>query len=266
MARYIEGEDRRQRALLPEYLDDYVSEENPVRVVDVFVDELDLAALGFERVQAASTGRPGYHAGSMLKLYLYGYLNQVQSSRRLEREARRNTELMWLLGKLAPDFKTIADFRRDNGEALRASCAAFVAICRQIGLLTGGVVAVDGSRFKAVNTRDKNYTPAAVRRRIEQAEASIERYLQALDAADRQDGEEAELRDDRLKDRLASLRRQMRELQVMEAEVAQAPDRQISLTDPDARAMATNGKGTGWSATTSRPRSTPSTTSSSPTR
>jgi len=245
MARFIEGEDRCQRALLPEYLEDYVSEENPVRVIDVFVDELDLAALGFERVRAASTGRPGYRPGSMLKLYLYGYLNQVQSSRRLEREARRNTELMWLLGKLAPDFKTIADFRRDNGEALRAACAAFVAICRQIGLLTGGVVAVDGSRFKAVNTRDKNYTPAAVRRRIEQAEASIERYLQALDTADRQEGEEAELRGDRLKERLVSLRRQVRELQVMEAEVAQAPDRQISLTDPDARAMATNGKGTG---------------------
>jgi transposase len=245
MRRFIEGEDRRQRALLPEYLEDYVSEENPVRVIDVFVDELDLAGLGFERVRAAATGRPGYHPGSMLKLYLYGYLNQVQSSRRLEREARRNTELMWLLGKLAPDFKTIADFRRDNGEALRAACAAFVAICRQLGLLTGGVVAVDGSRFKAVNTRDKNYTPAAVRRRIEQAEASIERYLQALDTADRQEGEEAELRGDRLKERLASLRRQVRELKVMEAEVAQAPDRQISLTDPDARAMATNGKGTG---------------------
>lgn len=245
MARFIEGEDRRQGALLPEYLEDYVSEDNPVRVIDVFVDELDLAGLGFERVQAASTGRPGYQPGSMLKLYLYGYLNQVQSSRRLEREARRNTELMWLLGKLAPDFKTIADFRRDNGEALRAACAAFVAICRQVGLLTGGVVAVDGSRFKAVNTRDKNYTPAAVRRRIEQAEASIERYLQALDTADRQEGEEAELRGDRLKERLSSLRRQVRELKVMEAEVAQAADRQISLTDPDARAMATNGKGTG---------------------
>jgi transposase len=245
MARFIEGEDRRQGALLPEHLEDYVSEDNPVRVIDVFVDELDLTGLGFERVQAASTGRPGYQPGSMLKLYLYGYLNQVQSSRRLEREARRNTELMWLLGKLAPDFKTIADFRRDNGEALRAACAAFVAICRQVGLLAGGVVAVDGSRFKAVNTRDKNYTPAAVRRRIEQAEASIERYLQALDTADRQEGEEAELRGDRLKERLASLRRQVRELKLVEAEVAHAPDRQISLTDPDARAMATNGKGTG---------------------
>jgi len=245
MSRFVEGEDRRQPALLPSCLDDYVSEESPVRVIDVFVDELDLAALGFERVQAASTGRPGYHPGAMLKLYLYGYLNQVQSSRRLEREAGRNTELMWLLGKLAPDFKTIADFRRDNGEALRAACAAFVAICRTIGLLTGGVVAVDGSRFKAVNTRDRNYTPAAVRRRIEQAEASIERYLQALDTADRQEGEEAELRGDRLKERLEALRRQVRDLKVMEGEVAQAPDRQISLTDPDARAMATHGKGTG---------------------
>jgi transposase len=245
MARFIEGGDRRQRTLLPECLDDYVAGDSPVRVIDVFVDELDLGALGFDRVQAASTGRPGYHPASMLKLYLYGYLNQVQSSRRLEREAGRNTELMWLLGKLGPDFKTIADFRRDNGEALRAACAAFVAICRTIGLLTGGVVAVDGSRFKAVNTRDKNYTPAAVRRRIEQAEASIERYLQALDTADRQEGEEAELRGDRLKDRLEALRRQVRDLKGMEAELAQAPDGQISLTDPDARAMATNGKGTG---------------------
>jgi transposase len=245
MTRFIEGEDRRQGALLPEYLDDYVSEENPVRVIDVFVDDLDLAALGFERVIAAATGRPGYHPASMLKLYLYGYLNQVQSSRRLEREARRNTELMWLLGKLAPDFKTIADFRRDNGEAIRATCATFVAICRQVGLLTGGVVAVDGSRFKAVNTRDKNFTPGAVRRRIEQAEASIERYLQALDTADRQEGEEVAFRSDRIKGRLAALRKQVRDLRMMQAELAAAPDGQISLTDPDARAMATNGKGTG---------------------
>jgi transposase len=245
MTRFIEGEDRRQGTLLPEYLDDYVSEENPVRVIDVFVDELDLTALGFERVQAASTGRPGYHPGSMLKLYLYGYLNQVQSSRKLEREAGRNTELMWLLGKLAPDFKTIADFRRDNGEAIRATCTAFVAICRQVGLLTGGVVAVDGSRFKAVNTRDKNFTPGAVRRRIEQAEAGIAKYLQALDTADRLEGEEAQFRSDRIKERLASLRKQVRDLQVMETRLVEAPDGQISLTDPDARAMATNGKGTG---------------------
>jgi transposase len=245
MSGFIEGRDRRQGDLLPEHLEDYVAEDNPVRVVDVFVDELDLAALGFGRIRAASTGRPGYHPACLLKLYLYGYLNQVQSSRRLEREAQRNTELMWLLGKLAPDFKTIADFRRENGDALRASCAAFVAICRQVGLLTGGVVAVDGSRFKAVNTRDKNYTPAAVRRRIEQAEAGIERYLDALETADRREGEEAQLRGDRLKARVETLRRQVRELEVKAVEVEAAPDRQISLSDPDARAMATNGKGTG---------------------
>ena len=196
MARFVEGADRHQVQLLPAALDDYVDEDNPARVIDVFVGELDLAALGFARVQAAATGRPGYSPGCMLKLYLYGYLNQVQSSRKLEREARRNTELMWLTGRLAPDFKTIADFRRDNGEALQRACAAFVAICRGMGLLSGGVVAADGSRFKAVNTRDKTFTPAAVRRRIEQAQASIERYLRALDTADRQEGEAAELRGD----------------------------------------------------------------------
>ena len=245
MARFVEGVDRRQAQLLPAALDDYVDEDNPARVIDVFVDELDLAALGFARVQAAATGRPGYSPGCMLKLYLYGYLNQVQSSRKLEREARRNTELMWLTGKLAPDFKTTADFRRDNGEALQRACAAFVAICRGLGLLVGGVVAVDGSRFKAVNTRDKNFTPAAVRRRIEQAQASIARYLQALDAADRQESEAAELRATRIGDRLVSLRKQLRDLQAVEVELATAPDHQISRTDPDARAMATNGKGTG---------------------
>ena len=245
MVGFVEGVNRLQAELLPATLDDYVDEGNVVRVIDVFVDELDLAALGFERVQPASTGRPGYAPGCMLKLYLYGYLNQVQSSRRLEREARRNTELMWLTGKLAPDFKTIADFRRDNGEAIRSACSAFVAICRGLGLLAGGVVAVDGSRFKAVNTRDKNFTPGAVRRRIEQAEASIARYLQALDTADRQESETAELRGGRIQERLASLKRQVRELQAVEADLATTPDHQISRTDPDARAMATNGKGTG---------------------
>jgi len=243
MSRFIEGKDRHQRLLLPDCLDDFVGSESPVRVVDVFIDELDLAALGF--AGAAATGRPGYHPGTMLKLYLYGYLNQVQSSRRLEREAGRNVELMWLTGRLAPDFKTIADFRRDNGEAIRAVCGQFVVLCRSLGLLAGGTVAVDGSRFKAVNTRDRNFTPGAIRRRMEQVEASIERYLSMLDTADRQDDDVAEIRTERLHDRIEALRRQMRELQVMEGGVAVAPDGQISLTDPDARAMATNGKGTG---------------------
>jgi transposase len=211
--------------------------------VDVFVDELDLVALGC--AGPAATGRPGYHPAVLLKLYLYGYLNQVQSSRRLEREAGRNVEVMWLTGKLAPDVKTIADFGRDHGSAIRAACAQFVVLCRQLGLLAGGTVALDGSRFKAVNTRDKNFTPGAIRRRMEQVEASIERYLSMLDTADRQEDEVAEMRTARLTERLERLRRQMRELRAMEQAVQAAPDRQVSLTDPDARAMATNGKGTG---------------------
>ncbi|WP_331373358.1 IS1182 family transposase [Sinorhizobium chiapasense] len=243
MAGFIEGKDRREQSFLPECLDDYVAEDNPVRVVDVFIDELDWSGLGF--AAPAATGRPGYNPATMLKLYLYGYLNQVQSSRRLEREAGRNIELMWLTGKLAPDFKTIADFRRDNGEAIRAICRQFVVLCRQIGLLAGGTVAVDGSRFKAVNTRDKNFTSGAIRRRMEQIDASIERYLALLDTADRQEDEVAEMRRDRLTERLERLRQQMRDLKAMERAIEAAPDRQVSLTDPDARAMATNGKGTG---------------------
>jgi transposase len=243
MGRFIEGSDRRQRLLLPDCLDDYVGEDSSVRVVDVFVGELDLMGLGFS--DAAATGRPGYHPATLLKLYLYGYLNQVQSSRRLEREANRNVELMWLTGKLAPDFKTIADFRRDNGDAVRAVCRHFVDLCRQLGLIAGGMVAVDGSRFKAVNTRDKNFTPGAIRRRMEQVEASIERYLALLDTADRQEDEVAEFRTTRLSERLDKLRQQMRDLQAMERAVEQAPDHQISLTDPDARAMATISKGAG---------------------
>ena len=245
MARFVEGADRHQIALLPDCLDDYVDADNPVRVVDAFVDELDLAALGFAGVMPAATGRPGYHPATLLKLYLYGYLNQVASSRRLEREAGRNIEVMWLTGRLAPDHKTIADFRRDNGPAIQAACAQFVVLCRQIGLLAGGVVAVDGSRFKANNTRDKNFTPGAIRRRIEQVEAGIARYLAALDTADRQEDEVAQVRAVRITERLTALRARMRELQAMEAVVEAAPDRQVSLTDPDARAMATTGKGTG---------------------
>ena len=245
MARFVEAADRDQVTLLPACLDDYVAQDNPTRVVDVFVNELDLTALGFAGVTPAATGRPGYHPATLLKLYLYGYLNQIPSSRRLEREAGRNVELMWLIGRLAPDFKTIADFRRENGDALCATCRHFVMLCRQVGLLAGGVVAVDGSRFKAVNMRDRNFTPAAVRRRIEQVETSIVRYLAALDTADRQEAEVTELRTPRLKERLSALRDRLRALQAMETLVEAAPDRQISLTDPDARAMATNGKGTG---------------------
>src|SRR5471032_2335361 len=185
MKRFIEGEDRRQAVLLPEYLDDYVSEENSVRVIDVFVDELDLKALGFEGVVPEVTGRPAYHPGAMLKIYVYGYINQIASSRRLEREARRNVEMMWLVQRLAPDFKTIADFRKDNGPAIRATCRQFVDLCRKLELFTHALAAIDGSKFKAVNARDKNYTRAKLKKRMEQVEASIARYLAAVETADR---------------------------------------------------------------------------------
>jgi len=245
MKRFVAGEDRRQGVLLPEFLDDWVSEENPVRAIDVFVDELELGALGFDGVVPASTGRPGYHPGLMLKLYVYGYINQVASSRKLEREAQRNVELMWLTGRLAPDFKTIADFRKDNGTAIRAACRRFVDLCRRLELFTHAVAAIDGSKFKAVNTRDKNFTRASIKRRMEQVEASISRYMAALETADRQEGELAQAKSVRLKEKLASLREQMRDFQAMEVHVHAAPDQQVSLTDPDARAMATSGKGTG---------------------
>src|SRR5271168_483061 len=211
MGRFVEGEDRRQGILLPEYLDDYVSEENPVRVIEVFVDELDMGSVEFEGVVPEATGRPGYHPGLLLKIYVYGYINQVASSRRLEREAQRNVELMWLTGRLAPDFKTIADFRKDNGPAIRATCRRFVDLCRKLELFTHALAAIDGSKFKAVNTRDKNFTRASIKRRMEQVEKSIARYMAALETADRQEGELAQAKSVRLKDKIAALQRQMAE-------------------------------------------------------
>ena len=231
--------------MLPDCLDDYVGEDNPVRIVDAFIDELDLAVLGFAGVIPEATGRPSYHPVTLLKIYLYGYFNRVQSSRRLERETQRNIELMWLTGRLAPDFKTIADFRRDNGAAIRAVCSQFVVLCRQLGLFTRAVVAIDGSKFKAVNNRDKNFTVAKVGKRIEQVDASIARYLAALDRADREESDVAEVKSGRLKEKIAGLRRQMQSLKEMAQTVQAAPDQQVSLTDPDARSMATSGRGTG---------------------
>lgn len=245
MKRFVEGEDRRQSLLLPDSLDDYVTEDNPVRVVDVFIAELDLSALGFEGMRPAVTGRPAYHPSTLLKIYLYGYLNRVQSSRRLEREAQRNVELMWLTGRLAPDFKTIANFRRDNGAAIRAVCAQFVVLCRQLNLFTRAVIAIDGSKFKAVNNRDKNFTVTKVAKRLEQVEANIVRYLAALDRADREESDVAEAKTTRIQDKIAGLRRQMQSLRKMQQAVQDAPDQQVSLTDPDARSMATSGRGTG---------------------
>jgi transposase len=245
MGRFVEGEDRRQGVLLPEYLDDYVSEENPVRVIDAFVEALDLGALGFEGVIPEATGRPAYHPGLLLKIYVYGYINQVASSRRLEREAQRNVELMWLTGRLAPDFKTIADFRKDNGPAIRATCRRFVDLCRRLDLFTHAVAAIDGSKFKAVNARDKNFTKAKLKKRMDQVEASIARYMAALETADRQEGGLAQAKSVRLKDKIAQLHEQMAAFKALEPVVRAAPDQQLSLSDPDARSMATSGRGSG---------------------
>ena len=216
MKRFVEGADRSQSTLFPQYLEDWIGEDNPVRVIDVFVDELDLAELGFGGVEPEVTGRPSYHPAVLLKLYIYGYLNRTQSSRRLEREAGRNVEVMWLTGRLAPDHKTIADFRKDSGRAIRQVCAQFVVLCRMMGLLTHASVAIDGSKFKAVNNRDKNFTRAKMERRLAQIEESVARYLQQLDTADRQEPSEAlKAKTERLKEKIEKLKEQMRRLEVL---------------------------------------------------
>ena len=246
MGRFVEGADRGQSTLLPECLEDWIDDENPVRVIDAFVEALDLAGLGFEGTEPSATGRPAYHPATLLKLYVYGYLNRVQSSRRLEREAGRNLELLWLLGRLVPDHKTIADFRKDNGPALKRVCARFVELCREMGLLATASVAIDGSKFKAVNNRDRNFTGGKVERRRAQLEESIARYLDQLDTADLQEPSETlALKTTRLKDKLAKLASEMQTLEAYEALMLASPDSQISLTDPDSRSMATSGRGSG---------------------
>jgi transposase len=245
MVRFVQSEERTQDTFLPCRLEDYVTENNPVRVIDVFVEQLDLSKLGFAGMQPEATGRPAYHPSTMLKIYLYGYLNRVQSSRRLERETQRNVELMWLTGRLTPDFKTIANFRKDNGPAIRAACRQFIVLCRQLNLFSEAVVAVDGSRFKAVNNRDRNYTSAKVQKRMEHIEASINRYLSALDTADQEDAATTPGKPGKLKEKIAALKKRMEQLKEIDALVQATPDKQISLTDPDARSMATSGRGTG---------------------
>ena len=246
MSRFIEGTDRSQATLFPDRLEDWIDEDNPVQVIDAFVDALDLNGLGFERAIAAATGRPGYHPAVLLKLYVYGYLNRVQSSRRLEREAGRNVEVMWLTCRLVPDHKTIADFRKDNGAAIGKVCSQFVELCRRIGLLSVASVAIDGSKFKAVNNRDKNFTKAKMARRMKQIEESVARYLHQLDSADRQEPTAAiSSRVERLHEKIDKLHEEMARLKVLEAEMLASPDEQVSLTDPDARSMATSGRGSG---------------------
>lgn len=245
MKRYVEGENRSQSTLFPESLDEYIAEDNPVRVVDVFVDELDLKQMGFEGAEPEATGRPAYHPATLLKIYIYGYLNRIQSSRRLERETQRNVELMWLTGRLSPDFKTIADFRKDNGKGIKRVCREFVVLCRSLKLFSEAIVAIDGSKFKAVNNRDKNFTDRKLKARMQQLEESIARYLADLDRADREPTPVTEARVEHLKHKIETVKAQMQRLNQIGEQMAQSADGQVSLTDPDARSMATSGRGTG---------------------
>ena len=213
--------------------------------IEAFVEELDLRELGFDGVEPEATGRPAYHPSTLLKIYIYGYFNRIQSSRRLEREAQRNLELIWLTGKLAPDFKTIADFRKDNGQAIRRVCREFIALCRHLDLFSDAIVAIDGSKFKAVNNRDKSFTERKLKARMQQVEESVARYLAELDRADREPAAVSEGRVSHLKEKIKGLKAQMKDLKQIGIQMQQAPDGQISLTDPDARSMATSGGGTG---------------------
>lgn len=242
MSGFIVGECRTQATLLPDRLDDYLNEENAVRVIDVFVDDLDLSGMGF-KTEFADTGRPSYHPGTMLKLFIYGYLNRVQSSRRLEREAGRNMELMWLLGRLTPDFKTIADFRKNNTSAIQSVCRAFVQLCRKLDLFSSAWIAIDGSKFKAVNNRDLNFTTAKLKYRLKMIDESIAKYLLQIESADRQDASVAKVKTERLKSKIASLKEEVTRLNAIEKELLNAPDKQLSLTDPDARSMKTRCTG-----------------------
>ena len=243
MKRFVTGQARGQATLFPERLEDFVGEDNPVRVIDAFVEQLELRELGFAAVDPKATGRPAYHPAVLLKLYIYGYLNRVQSSRRLERECQRNLELMWLTERLTPDFKTIADFRKDNGKAIRRVCRQFVEVCRRLGLFSQALVAIDGSKFKAVNNRDKNFTPEKMKRRLQELESSIARYLAQLDSADHEDAAIAEAKTERLQEKIAALKEQMQALKALERELLATPEQQLSLTDPDARSMKTRGGG-----------------------
>ena len=237
MSHHIKGQSRHQSTLFPEAIDDFVTEDNPIRVIDMFVDQLDLLSLGFESVNAKLTGRPGYHPATMLKLYIYGDLNRIQSSRRLEKESHRNVELMWLLERLKPDFKTIANFRKDNGKGIKNVCREFVDLCRQLNMFNDPVFAIDGSKFKAVNNKSKNYTPSKVQFHIDRVEKSIQKYLGQMDTRD----ENEKVTDTTVSaSKLAWLEQRLIELKGLEVEVNAHPDKQISQTDPDARLMKTH--------------------------
>ena len=240
---HISGFGRDQLLLLPEAVDDYVEAENPVRFIDAFVDGLDLADAGFARVEARATGRPGYAPGDLLKLYIYGYLNRVRSSRRLEREAHRNIEVIWLLRSLKPDFKTIADFRRDNRVAFKSVFRQFVLLCRRLDLYGRELLAVDGTRIKAVNNKDRNFTRSSLRAFIRAADERLEDFFKRLDEGDVADGATSGgTRTKNLAEKIAALSEKRGRYQAMLAQLERTGEDQISLTDPDSRAMAAHTK------------------------
>ena len=235
---HLSGHDRSQLLLLPEAVDDYVGPDNPARFIDAFVDGLDLSAASFARVEPKVTGRPGYAPADLLKLYIYGYLNRVRSSRRLEAETHRNIEVIWLLRHLKPDFKTIADFRRDNRNAFRQVFREFVLLCRQLDLFGRELLAVDGTRIKAVNNKDRNFTRASLTQFIKSADAKLEDYLQRLDKSDATESATGGSRVKNLAEKIAAIRERRERHKDMLAELDQTGESQISLTDPDSRAMA----------------------------
>jgi len=237
MGQHIEGVDRNQLVLFPEALDEYISADNPIRFVDAFVDSLDLAVLGFKHAIPNDTGRPPYHPGDLLKLFVYGYLNRLRSSRLLEKEAGRNVELMWLLRKLTPDFKTIADFRKDNRQAIRNVCRVFTLYCRELGLFGGELVAIDGSKFKAVNRRDRNFTERKLKRTLKEIDAKIEDYLKELERNDEQEPEVIKPTAEDLQEKIQALKTRKAKYGSLLGQMAEQENHQISLTDPDSRSM-----------------------------
>jgi len=238
---YIEGTHRDQTVLFPESLDEYVAGENPVRVIEAFVESLDLRALGFTHTVLNETGRPPYHPGVLLGLYVYGYLNRLRSSRVLEREAQRNVEVMWLTRKLTPDFKTLANFRRNNRKAIREVCRAFTQFCRDLDLFSRDLVAIDGSKFKAVNSRGRNFTDRKLQQALKDIDQKIEAYLDELDANDAQEPEERKLSAEELKEKIKLLKERMKNYKGLQRLLDESDQSQISVTDPDSRSMPVGG-------------------------
>jgi transposase/ElaB/YqjD/DUF883 family membrane-anchored ribosome-binding protein len=238
---HIQGSDREQLTLFPEALDDYIAEDNPVRFLDAFVDTLNLALMGFGHAVLQETGRPPYHPADLLKLYVYGYLNRNRSSRQLEKEAGRNLELMWLLKRLTPDFKTIADFRRDNRQAVRQVCRQFTFFCRQLDLFGGEIIAIDGSKFKAQNSKGRNFTHKKLKRQIKELEKKIDKYLEELDQADEQEKDVPKPSAHELREKIEAIKRRRARLGAIQDELKESDQTQISLTDPDSRSMPVGG-------------------------